>query len=99
MASRGKGQRVYGGRGVLHITNQRICFTGLAQAVAIPFAKIVSLAGFSDGFEVHPTNDKKPGIFLVPHPELTVELLKRASPSKDDDDSGPKRRKNVPSIA
>ena len=89
-----------GGRGVLHITNQRVCFTGLNQAVAIPFKKIVSLAGFDGGFEVHTGNEKKPGIFLVPHPELTTELLKRASSSKgDDDDSGPKRRRKVRSLA
>lgn len=88
-----------GGRGVLHITNQRVCFTGLNQAVAIPFKKIVSLAGFDGGFEVHTGNEKKPGIFLVPHPELTTEILKRASSSNDDDDSGPKRRRNVRSLA
>jgi hypothetical protein len=40
-----------GGRGVLHITNQRVCFTALNQAVAIPFKKIVSLAGFDEGFD------------------------------------------------
>ncbi len=91
-----KTMRDDGGRGVLHITNQRVCFTGLAQAVAIPFAKIVSLAGFSDGFEVHTANEKKPGIFLVPHPELTTDLLKRASSNKGDDDSSPKRSKNCP---
>jgi hypothetical protein len=89
-----------GGRGILHITNQRVCFTGLNQAVAIPFKKIVSLAGFDGGFEVHTANEKKPGIFLVPHPELTTELLKRASSSKsDDDNSGPKRRRKVRSLA
>lgn len=89
-----------GGRGVLHITNQRVCFTGLNQAVAIPFRKIVSLAGFNGGFEVHTGNEKKPGIFLVPHPELTTELLKRALSSKsDDDDSEAKRRRKVRSLA
>ena len=87
-----------GGRGVLHITNQRVCFTGLNQAVAIPFNKIVSLAGFHEGFEVHMGNEKKPGIFLVPHPELTTELLKRASTSRGDDDSRPKRRKRAPTL-
>ena len=85
-----------GGRGVLHITNQRVCFTGLNQAVAIPFKKIVSLAGFDEGFEVHTGNEKKPGIFLVPHPELTTELLKRTSSSQGEDNSGPKRRKSLP---
>jgi hypothetical protein len=85
-----------GGRGVLHITNQRVCFTGINQAVAIPFKKIVSLAGFDGGFEVHTGNEKKPGIFLVPHPELTTELLKRASSSNDDDNSKPKRRRRLP---
>jgi hypothetical protein len=88
-----------GGRGVLHITNQRVCFTGLNQAVAIPYKKIVSLAGFDEGFEVHTGNEKKPGIFLVPHPELTTELLKHASSSNGDDDSRPKRRRRVPSQA
>ena len=88
-----------GGRGVLHITNQQVCFTGLNNAVAIPFTKIVSIAGFSNGFEVHTGNEKKPGIFLVPHPELTTEILKRASSSKGDDDSTPTRRKRIPSPA
>jgi hypothetical protein len=89
-----------GGRGVLHITNQRVCFTGLNQAVAIAFRKIVSLAGFDGGFEVHTGNEKKPGIFLVPHPELTKELLKLASSSEgDDDNSGPKHRRKVRTLA
>jgi hypothetical protein len=87
-----------GGRGVLHITNQRVCFTGLNQAVAIPYKKIVSLAGFDEGFEVHMGNEKKPGIFLVPHPELTTELLKHASSSNGDDDSKPKRRRRLPAL-
>jgi hypothetical protein len=94
-----KTMRDDGGRGVLHITNQRVCFTGLAQAVAIPFAKIVSLACFSDGFEVHTENEKKPGIFLVPHPELTTDLLKRASSNNGDGDPSPKRREKLPSPA
>jgi hypothetical protein len=88
-----------GGSGVLHITNQQICFTGLNNAVAIPFAKIVSVAGFSNGFEVHTGNEKKPGIFHVPHPDLTTELLKRASASRDDNDPRPTRRKKIPSPA
>jgi hypothetical protein len=88
-----------GGKGVLHITNQRICFTGINQAVAIPFKKIVSLAGFDGGFEAHTGNEKKPGIFLVPHPELTTELLKRTSSSQGhDDNSGPKYRRKVPAL-
>jgi hypothetical protein len=88
-----------GGMGVLHITNQRVCFTGLQQSVAIPYKKMVSLAGFDGGCEVHTQNEKKPGIFLVPHPELTSELVKRASSVKEDDDSGPRRHKKVPSPA
>jgi hypothetical protein len=88
-----------GGRGLLHITNQRVCFTGTSQALAIPFAKIVSLAGFSDGFEVHTGNEKKPGIFLVPHPELTIGLLKRASSSIGEDESRPRRRKKASSLS
>lgn len=77
----------------MHTTNQRVCFTGLNQAVTIPFNKIVSLAGFGEGFEVHTGNEKKPGIFLEPHPKLTTELLKRASSSKDDGDSSRMRKK------
>jgi hypothetical protein len=55
---------------------------------------VISLAGFNDGFEPHTGNEKKPGIFLVPHPELTTELLNRALSSQGDDDSSPKRRRN-----
>jgi len=57
------------------------------------------MAGFDGGFEVHTQNDKKPGIFLVPHPELTTELVKFASSAKEDDDSRPARRKRAPSPA
>jgi hypothetical protein len=28
-----------GGTGILHIANQRVCFTGLLQSVAIPYKK------------------------------------------------------------
>src|SRR5256885_552014 len=33
-----------GGTGVLHITNQRVCFTG-QQSVAIPYKKMISISG------------------------------------------------------
>jgi hypothetical protein len=46
---------------------------------------------------VHTGSEKKPGIFLVPHPELTTDLLKRASSSQGDDDSRTKRRRKAPS--
>ena len=68
-----------GGIGVLHITNQRICLTGQLQSVAIPYKKIINCSGFKNGFEVHTSNAKSPGIFLVPHPELTVQLVSLAS--------------------
>lgn len=64
-----------GGTGVLHITNQRICFTGPQHSVAIPFKKMINVQGYEDGFMVQTSNEKKPGIFIVPHPELTTHML------------------------
>lgn len=84
-----------GGRGVLHITNQRILFTGRDQSVAIPYTKVLGIALFADGFEIHTSAAKKPGIFLVPHPDLTKELLTLASSPDTGDNPTPRgRRKN-----
>jgi hypothetical protein len=68
-----------GGTGVLHITNQRVCFTGQQRSVAIPYKKMISVGGFDDGFIVQTSNEKRPGIFVVRHPELTTQILALAS--------------------
>lgn len=72
------------GPGILHITNQRICLTGQQESLAIPYKKVINFSGFENGFEVHTSNAKKPGIFLVPHPELTVQLVSLASSPRVD---------------
>jgi hypothetical protein len=64
-----------GGAGILHVTSQRICFTGQLKAVAIPYDKVISIGGFDDGFIVQTTNEKKPGVFAVANPELTTHLI------------------------
>ena len=85
-----------GGAGILHITNQRICLTGQQQSVAIPYKKVINLAGFKDGFEVQTSSAKKPGIFLVPHPELTVQLITLASSQQEGGEGRSPRRKKLP---
>ena len=84
-----------GGTGVLHITNQRVCFTSLQRAVSIPFKKMVSVGGFENGFIVQTSNEKKPGIFVVRHPELTTHLLNLAAASPDEE-TQPSRRRRKP---
>jgi hypothetical protein len=88
-----------GGRGVLHITNQRILFTGQEQSVAIPYAKVLGVVLYADGFEIHAAAGKKPGIFLVPHPDLTKELLTLASSPKTDGGSTSRSRRKKPILA
>ncbi|HLW81793.1 MAG TPA: hypothetical protein VKS20_07115 [Candidatus Acidoferrales bacterium] len=63
-----------GGTGMLHITNQRVCFTGQQHSIAIPFKKMIAVNGFEGGFTVQTANDKKPGIFIVRQPELTTQI-------------------------
>ncbi|MCL5287907.1 MAG: hypothetical protein M1453_07940 [Acidobacteria bacterium] len=72
------------GAGTLHITSSRICFTGSSAAAAIPFKKIISVSGHEDGLSVFRTGAKKPTIFQVEHPELTLRLLALATPAKND---------------
>lgn len=72
------------GLGTLHLTSQRIAFTGGQAAVAIPHKKLLSVEGFEDGFQVFRTNAKKPTLFGVCYPELTVQLLALATPSPND---------------
>lgn len=86
-----------GGNGILHITNQRICFTGV-HAVAIGFKKMVSVNGFEGGFIIETSNEKKPGIFIVRHPELTTEMLLLASNPPEQEPKPRKRGKSVPSL-
>ena len=72
------------GMGWLHVTNQRLCFTGGDAAVAIPLKKLISVDGFEDGFQVFRTGAKRPTVFQVPFPELTLQLLALATPSPND---------------
>lgn len=67
------------GTGTLHITNQRVCFTGVQYSVAIPYKKMISIHGYEGRFVVQTSNEKKPGIFIVRHPEYTTQLLSLAS--------------------
>jgi hypothetical protein len=72
-----------GGRGILHITSERILFAGQEQSVAVPYDKIVGTAFYSNGFELHTTSAKKPGIFLIANSDLTKELITLASSGRD----------------
>jgi len=85
-----------GGVGVLHITNQRVCFAGADHSVAIPYNKMISIQGFETGFSIQTTNEKKPGIFTVNHPELTVQLLNLASSGAAEKEPPKARRKKLP---
>lgn len=84
-----------GGAGVLHITNQRVCFVGQQHSLAIPYKKMISLQGFETGFTIQTSNEKKPGIFIVRHPELTVHLLNLASSGQGADEPPKKRRQKL----
>jgi hypothetical protein len=81
-----------GGVGVIHITNQRVCFAGADRAVTIPYKKMISIQGFETGFTIQTTNEKKPGIFIVRHPELTVHLVNLASSGAVEEDAPKTRR-------
>ena len=85
-----------GGAGLLHITSQRVCFTGQQHSVAIPYKKMISVGGFEGGFIVRTSNEKKPGIFVVRHPELTAQMLTLASNPPENNPSS-KRREKLPS--
>jgi len=85
-----------GGRGILHITNQRILFTGQEHSVATPYTKVLGIVLYADGFEIHTSAAKKPGIFLVPHPDLTKELLTLASSPETGGNSPPRSRRKKP---
>jgi hypothetical protein len=86
-----------GGIGVLHITNQRVCFTGQQHSVAILYKKMISVGGFEGGFIVQTSNEKKPGIFIVRHPEFTTQFLTLASNPAEEKKTPPKRKQRLPS--
>lgn len=87
-----------GGAGALHITNQRICFVGSQHSVAIPFKKMISLQGFETGFRIETSNEKKPGIFIVRNPELSLHLVNLASSGQAEEQVPRKRRQKLLSI-
>jgi hypothetical protein len=86
-----------GGVGVIHITNQRVCFAGADRAVTIPYKKMISIQGFETGFTIQTTNEKKPGIFIVRHPELTVQLVNLASSGAVEEEPPKTRRAKLSS--
>jgi hypothetical protein len=85
------------GNGILHLTNQRVCFTGV-HTIAIAFKKMVSVNGFEGGFIIQTSNERKPGIFLVRHPELTTQMLLLASNPAEEELKPRKQRKSVPTL-
>ncbi len=85
-----------GGAGVIHLTNQRVCFVGSEHSIAIPYKKMISIQGFETGFTIQTTNEKKPGIFIVRHPELIVQLVNLASSGKGEDEPPKRRRQKLP---
>jgi hypothetical protein len=85
-----------GGTGVLHITNQRVCFTGQQHSIAIPYKKMISILGYDGRFVVQTSNENKPGIFIVRHPEFTTQFLTLASNPADEEKAPPKRRQRLP---
>jgi len=87
-----------GGGGVLHITNQRVCFVGSQHSIAIPYKKMISVQGFETGFTVQTTNEKKLGIFIVRHPELTAQLVILASTGVGEDEPPKKRGQKLPVV-
>lgn len=82
-----------GGAGVLHVTSQRVCFTGQQRSLAIPYKKMISVNGVEGGFIVQTSNEKKPGIFMVRHPELTTHLLTLAFNPPEEQSPASKTRK------
>jgi hypothetical protein len=59
---------------------------------------MVSVNGFEGGFIVQTSNEKKPGIFLVRHSELTTQLLLMPSNPPEDKQKAKGRGKSVASI-
>jgi hypothetical protein len=45
---------------------------------------------------VRTSNEKKPGIFIVRHPEFTTQFLTLASNPLEEDKAPPKRRQKLP---
>jgi len=61
----------------------------------IPYKKLISVGGFEGGFIIQTSNEKKPGIFVVRHPELTTHLLALASNPPREADQPNKHSKKV----
>jgi hypothetical protein len=84
-----------GGVGVLHVTSQRVCFTG-QHSVAIPYKKMISVGGFEGGFIIQTSNEKKPGIFVVRHPEFTTHMLTLAANPPEGEKQSNERQEKLP---
>jgi len=84
------------GTGVLHITNQRVCFTGQQHSVVIPYKKMISILGYEGRFVVQTSNENKPGIFIVRHPEFTTQFLTLASNPAEEEKLPRKRKQRLP---
>jgi hypothetical protein len=54
------------------------------------------IQGFETGFTIQTTNEKKPGIFIVRHPEPTAQLVTLASTGVGEDEPPKKRRQKLP---
>jgi len=67
------------------------------RSAAIPYKKVISIGGFDRGLIVQTDNEKKPGIFVVRHPELTTHLLTLASSPREEVRKARSRRTALPS--
>lgn len=86
------------GPGILHITNQRLCFNGIRTS-AIPYKKMISVNGFEGGFIIQTSNEKKPGIFMVRHPEFTAQMLMAASNPPAEPSKAQTRARSIPTAS
>lgn len=49
----------FNGRGSLYITNKNLIFHSQQKGLKIPFSKIIGIATYSDGIEVHKDGKKE----------------------------------------
>ena len=70
--------------GSLFVTSTRVVFVGNRSTMEIPYAKLVSMEGFSDGVRFSMSNRVKAPLFTVPSGALIIATIEAAISASSD---------------
>lgn len=64
--------------GDLHVTSQRVVYSGVRKSIEIPYAKLLDMSVFTDGIQLDATNRQNPPMFRVESGPVVAAVINAA---------------------